>query len=139
MESIATLRELVACLRIREAHHGSCIGADALFHKIILESPGTARIVVHQPKDAKAQACCLPSANGLHPVEYLKPKEYLLRNKGIVDASDVLIAMPKESKEVLRSGTWATIRYARKQGKPIIFIMPNVELPVSVGYWVETQ
>jgi hypothetical protein len=39
-----------------------------------------------------------------------------------------VIAAPMSSAEILRSGTWATIRYARKAGKPVLIIWPNGEL-----------
>ena len=51
-------------------------------------------------------------------------KPYLERNHDIVDNSDVLIATPKESVEQIRSGTWATIRYAKKLNKPIMIMEP---------------
>jgi hypothetical protein len=40
-------------------------------------------------------------------------EENIRRNHEIVDASRVMVAAPRGYKEVLRSGTWATIRYAR--------------------------
>lgn len=49
----------------------------------------------------------------------------LKRNHTIVDRGDILIACPHGKTEVLRSGTWATIRYARKQHKPITIIWPD--------------
>lgn len=39
----------------------------------------------------------------------------LLRNHVILDHTDHLEAFPKTSKEERRSGTWATIRYARQR------------------------
>ena len=56
-----------------------------------------------------------------------KPKPYLERNKDIVDETGLLIATPK-GEEIVRSGTWSTIRYARKNHKKIIIIMPNGNL-----------
>ena len=55
----------------------------------------------------------------------LPPKDYLDRNHDIVDQTDLLIATPKENTEVLRSGTWATIRYAKKINKPTWIIETN--------------
>jgi hypothetical protein len=52
-------------------------------------------------------------------------KEYLDRNHDIVDSSDLLIAVSESTVEVLRSGTWATIRYAKKLRKPIKIIYPD--------------
>ena len=55
----------------------------------------------------------------------LQEKEYLVRNHNIVDSTDMLIGCPKEMQEQLRSGTLATIRYAKKKNKKIIIIFPN--------------
>jgi len=53
------------------------------------------------------------------------PRPPLVRNRDIVDATDMLIAAPATRKEVLRSGTWATIRYAKKMKKWIYIIYPS--------------
>ena len=52
-------------------------------------------------------------------------KPYLERNKKIVNCCDILIAAPKQINEVLRSGTWSTIRYAKKIGIEVFIILPN--------------
>lgn len=52
-------------------------------------------------------------------------KEYIQRNHDIVDDSDMLIAFPSTMNEILRSGTWATIRYAKKRGKMVLIIFPD--------------
>jgi predicted Rossmann fold nucleotide-binding protein DprA/Smf involved in DNA uptake len=44
------------------------------------------------------------------------PGGYMARNDAIVAHSDVLLAFPRTREEVVRSGTWATIRRARKAG-----------------------
>lgn len=41
-------------------------------------------------------------------------KSYMIRNDRLVHHADVLIAFPETEHEQLRSGTWATIRRARK-------------------------
>jgi predicted Rossmann fold nucleotide-binding protein DprA/Smf involved in DNA uptake len=41
-----------------------------------------------------------------------------------VNETGVLVAMP-DGPEELRSGTWATVRYARKQGKDGRIIYPD--------------
>lgn len=41
---------------------------------------------------------------------------YLKRDDALVEGADLLLAFPDSDKEVLRSGTWATIRRARKRG-----------------------
>lgn len=98
-----------------EFHHGDCIGSDAEAHDIAYEHGAT--ICIHPPEydgkraHKKGFACAFP-------------KPYLDRNKDIVNATEVLIGMPKEEEEQLRSGTWSTIRYAKKTGKPIRVIGP---------------
>jgi len=49
----------------------------------------------------------------------------LVRNRIIARECDRLIAMPKEMHEVLRSGTWSTVRYTRGYKKPITIIYPD--------------
>lgn len=46
----------------------------------------------------------------------------LARNREIVAAIELLIAAPRQDREVRRSGTWATIRYARQAGIPIVML-----------------
>jgi hypothetical protein len=52
-------------------------------------------------------------------------REYIARNHDIVDASAVLVATPRDWYEEQRSGTWATIRYARAQRKAVIIVWPD--------------
>ena len=56
-----------------------------------------------------------------HPsitVEYVEGG-YMRRNDRLVEACTRLVALPRTSREELRSGTWATIRRARKAGVPV--------------------
>ena len=93
-------------------HHGDCIGADTDAHEIAKKL--NCKIVIHPPKNEKKRAFCKGDI-------ILKQKDYLKRNKDIVDISEILIGAP-DSPEKLRSGTWSTIRYARKSEKIIIII-----------------
>ena len=104
---------------IVEFHHGGCIGADNDAH-ILLKPMRTIAIVVHPPIDKTYTFNYFSGASKILP-----EKEYLDRNHDIVDACQILIACPKEKKEVKRSGTWATIRYARRIGKPVFVIEPE--------------
>ena len=49
----------------------------------------------------------------------------LVRNHKIVGAVHLLIATPKTDKEELRSGTWATIRYAKKVRLSTCIVYPD--------------
>ena len=47
------------------------------------------------------------------------PKGYMDRNDLLVEHCDVLLSYPKTPDEELRSGTWATVRRARKAAREI--------------------
>lgn len=78
-------------------HHGAAVGAD-------LEAERLATI------------------DGYTTIPYPAGRDPLARNQEIVAAVDILIAAPEKDLEELRSGTWATVRYARKRGIPIILL-----------------
>jgi hypothetical protein len=48
--------------------------------------------------------------------------EFLARNRRIVEHSGVLVAAPETDHEKIRSGTWMTVRYARKCAKPVVML-----------------
>jgi hypothetical protein len=109
-------------------HHGDCIGADADAHRAAWEEG--LRIEIHPPDIDRKRAFCQGAAV-VHP-----PAPYLIRNIAIVDACEVLIATPKEETgEELRSGTWATVRAARKAKRRIVIVRPSgrVEVEPSKG------
>lgn len=99
-------------------HHGDCIGADDEANSIARGLFNNS--IIHPPVDPKYRAYC-PSDKSW------EPKRYIVRNHDIVDESDILVATPKQKRETRRSGTWATIRYARKQEhiKAIYIIYPD--------------
>jgi predicted Rossmann fold nucleotide-binding protein DprA/Smf involved in DNA uptake len=66
--------------------------------------------------------------------EVAEPDEYLKRNRAIVDGSEILVATPKEEDgEALRSGTWATVRYARKMGRVIYIVRPSGVIEIETN------
>lgn len=101
---------------VGELHHGDCVGGDASVHE--LAKLYGWRVVIHPPTDPKHRAWC--EGDELWP-----EKEYLVRNHDIVVVTQALVALPGQAHEVLRSGTWATVRYARKMGRPVILVPPN--------------
>lgn len=90
-----------------EFHHGDCVGADAEAHAIVREFLPNTKIVIHPPASNSARAFCKGD-------EYKDPMAYIPRDRQIVINTEYLIGTPKSDKEVIRSGTWTTIRYARK-------------------------
>jgi hypothetical protein len=95
-------------------HHGDCVGADAEAHEIALAAG--CEVIIHPPIRRIKRAYCQGAK------EIREPKDYIPRNHDIVDESIGLIASPKSNQEELRSGTWATVRYARKINKRVILL-----------------
>jgi hypothetical protein len=101
-----------------EAHHGDCVGADAEFHGLVREVIPQCKIWVHPMRDGKMRAYCQGDV-------ILEPRPALDRNIDIVNASHFMIATPKGMKEELRSGTWHTVRYTKRQQKGLTIIWPQ--------------
>lgn len=116
-EQAHTVRQYLLAWRPEEVHHGDCVGADEQFHNM---AQGEARVVIHPPVEPAYRAHCDGHNTVIRP-----PRPYLDRNQDIVDASDALLATPKEHSEVLRSGTWATVRRAREAGLDLVIINPK--------------
>lgn len=89
-----------------ELHHGDCVNGDAQAHTV-----GHAlgyRIFVHPPLQTRWRAYTVGDVT-------LEPRDFIVRNRAIVDLSSVLLAVP-DGPEIIRSGTWSTVRYARRVG-----------------------
>lgn len=107
-------------------HHGDCFGADEIAHDWAKASWFS--VIIHPPDDDRLRAF-----RKTKPEWMRTPKPYIERNHDIVDESHVLVAMP-DGEEHLKSGTWATVRYARKVGRPIFIAMPDGKLLME-GRW----
>ena len=120
LTTLASFLSGPAELGARALHHGDCIGADSQAHLLALD--GDIPVVLH-PASTSLKRAWSKGATKIWPA-----KPPLDRNRDIVDATDVLIACPFQNHEILRSGTWATVRYARKQGKQVIIVWPDGSL-----------
>ncbi|MEL6348900.1 MAG: hypothetical protein AAFV53_37695 [Myxococcota bacterium] len=98
--------------------HGDCIGADADAHAWIVGS-GLALPIRIRPSTSATRAW----SEGAD--EVLPPRKPMLRNRDIVDDAELMVACSPSPSEILRSGTWAAIRYARKKNKPLVIIWPD--------------
>ena len=92
-------------------HHGDCVGSDAQAHEIA--SRLGYEIIIHPPENSSARAFCKGSEVTLPPLPYL------IRNHRIVELCHVLIAATLSSTEEQRSGTWATVRYAKSNNRKV--------------------
>ncbi len=107
---------LVTSKAVAELHHGDCIGGDAQLHDIA--SANSIRTVVHPPSNESKRAFCAADI-------VLPPRGYRERNRDIVDSVELLVAFPSSMFEIVRSGTWMTVRIARATKVPVIVVWPN--------------
>jgi hypothetical protein len=113
----AAVLALLQKLGASEAHHGDSKGAEVQFHGLCL-ALGLAT-VVHPPQDEANRGRC--QADRIEPA-----LPYRERNHRIVDATHLLVMAPRQqSGEVVRSGTWETVRYARGLGRRIFIVRPD--------------
>jgi hypothetical protein len=116
-------KKLIMAKDFEEFHHGMCNGSDEQAHHIVEEEKQNVKIIGHPPKFTGSLASL--------PCYFLmKADTYLIRNRNIVDATDILVATP-DTKERPRSGTWSTVRYARKKQKKIYIIHKNGRVTVE--------
>ena len=103
---------------VTELHHGDCTGWD---HQSFMVADWLCiKTVAHPPEDNRWHAETKSTV-------ILPAKPYLDRNKDIVNAVDFLIAAP-DGPEKMRSGTWSTVRYAKKTGKRGIVWMSRAKV-----------
>lgn len=99
-----------------EFHHGDCLGADAEAHDLAREIG----YVIHaHPGNSASWRACKPADH------VYEPRAPLVRNSVIVNMSQVMLAAPHEARELQRSGTWSTVRHARKTSAPLVIVFPD--------------
>jgi hypothetical protein len=99
--------------------HGACIGADVQAHAIARAVLGKKLLIAVYPSTARTRVFELDGS-----ADYIAPvKSPLERNIDIVRAGrDLLIAAPLQNEEIRRSGTWSTVRIARRLGVPLLIL-----------------
>ena len=103
--------------------HGGCIGADDQADEIAAFL-GIDRFVFPSDKlEKRVPDNTLKSRMG-SKVVIMPEKPPLARNPDIIRAGDLLVAAPRQREMVVRSGTWATVRHARKRGVKIEILEP---------------
>lgn len=98
-------------------HHGACVGTDETTARIAKETFGL-WTVAHPSNIYNFTTKFVSDVT-------LKMKEPLVRNMDIVYEVQFLFALPAIKNEVLRSGTWSTIRAARSRSVPGVIIFPD--------------
>lgn len=96
-------------------HNGDCVNADHVMAQIWRRIGG--KVYGHPPdRDLKRAFFDFDLKD--------RPFPYKVRDQHIVDRSDLIVGAPRCA-EYLRSGTWMTIRMARKKGIPRILVWPD--------------
>ena len=122
------LREVLRALAPSVVAHGDCVGGDAAAHDVA-RGLGVA-VELHPPSTPALRAWCAMRAGEV----VREPVEYITRNRALADATDVLVACPREEHgEAMRSGTWATVRWARKRGRRVVIVRPSGRVEDSDG------
>lgn len=98
-------------------HHACCTGADTIA-SIIANTVGY--ICIGHPPINTVFKSSYYIAN-----EERSPKDYIERNRDIVNETSVLIAVPKYKVATRKSGTHYTVSYAASIGKGVVVIEPN--------------
>lgn len=98
-------------------HHGDCVGVDVQAAAIAKD-------------EFKFWTVCHPPIKtvlrGYHNSdEFREEKDYLARNRDIVNESILLLVVPSKDHRYSRSGTWYTHDYAAKKGKPRRMLWPT--------------
>jgi predicted Rossmann fold nucleotide-binding protein DprA/Smf involved in DNA uptake len=105
-------------------YHGDCIGVDEQVHDIAAKLGF--KINIYPPIDERFRAHCIIGNVLIADA----PRDYMTRNRNIVNACEHLLVVPESAVELLRSGTWSTYRYARKVHKQFTIITPGGEDPI---------
>ena len=111
---------------VTEFHQGNCIGVDVEAARIFYEKTDA---VIHAHLPEKKGLLGTTKYNHVN----CKPKNYLARNRDIVNSSDIMFAIPREMKHQSFGGTWYTHDYSLKQTKKTITIFPDGSLLEKMG------
>lgn len=109
-------KSLLQAMKPKVFIHGDCIGADAEAHDIA-EELGL---------EIWIRPCFISQKRAYKKGKLLAdPEDPIARNHKMVDESHALIGCPKSEQQELRSGTWSTIRYAKKCGSLRWLVHPD--------------
>jgi len=123
-QHVAFYREMMAIPPSSVQHNGLCTGADEHF---LWLGVALGHVIVGHPGvdgsgkcDKRAAAASVAKCDVVH-----LELPYMRRNTVIVMASSRVLGGVGEDHEVLRSGTWSTLRRARDHGRATFIIAPD--------------
>jgi len=100
--------------------HGDCVGADAEIHRWWRSAFGGLRGDVEVYRVGSGRLVAMSDADRVFERE-----SHLSRNREIVERSTLLYGAPPCAEPQQRGGTWYTIKYAWRQGKPTFVVAPD--------------
>lgn len=106
-------------------HHGCCVGGDEIA-AVIAHNLGY-RVVGHPPVKTQWRSMLACGVSN----ELRDPLDYLARDVQIVEEVDALIGLPNRPE--CGSGTWFTVRQARRANKPRLVLLPGGQVVDRVG------
>lgn len=129
---LAALPSVIAALPDRVLH-GGAIGADEQFDRWLLQHGMNPQHIHVLPCEAERERFWIERQyveltvhpHPLHLRKVYATQKALVRNELIARECDHLLACPAGMTEELRSGTWATVRYARKAGRALTILWPD--------------
>lgn len=123
---LASVAWLFAKYGITSLHDGDCKGVDSQLYDLAVAF--RTNVFMHPPTNPNNRAFRgMDNTN----VTILPRRGYFVRDRDMVDASEVMVGVPKQNFEPEESwkrgngGTWYTINYARNQEKPLAIVWPN--------------
>jgi len=120
LAQITRLEDFFRKLRsAKEFHHGGAPGADTEAHEISFYAHPLIKVHLH-PGNGTPEWWSEGPAIVVYP-----RKPYFERDEDIVNAVQLLFACPRLPHEEVRSGTWTTVRYARRNNVPRCIIYPD--------------
>jgi hypothetical protein len=105
---------------LRKARHGMCVGADEDFHRL---ARSVGFYMIGHPGTRPDGQCFTRAA--ITCQEKRESFPFVARDRHIVQECLVLIACPRGYAEEQRSGTWATVRWARKKNRHLYIVQPD--------------
>ena len=108
--------------------HGGAVGCDTFAHQAVRHFHPDIPIDIY-PADKPGSTIWMKAGNCIvHPA-----RPPLERNRAIVKLVYGLLAAPQRDDEDWGSGTWATVRYAREVGCPVVLIRQDGRLVRDAG------
>ncbi len=112
-------------------HNGCAEGADESALELVAEGVMDWAEVVLWPCNKDRERFAIRWAKK-HAAEVMPIEAPLTRNARMVAAASVVIACP-DGPERVRSGTWSTVREARRMGRAVTIVWPSGEVTTENG------